>query len=265
MNAATRSVVFVSHGGGPLPLLGDPGHQQMVQNLRTLAGLVPEPAAILVISAHWETAEPRVTDGARPGLIYDYYGFPPASYQISYPAPGAPELAGQVVQCLRDAGLAAASEDRGFDHGLFVPLKIMYPRASIPCIQLSLLHSLDPRSHLRLGAALAALQAERLLVFGSGFSFHNLPAFFRSPTAAEVSQNAGFEAWLADTLTRTDIDERQRQERLCRWSQAPGARFCHPREEHLLPLLVCCAAAGRPAQKVFALEIMGRRASSVLW
>ena len=144
MNSA-GSVIYLSHGGGPLPLLGDPGHQDMLRVFAKMSAVLSKPSSILVISAHWEENQPTITSGASPGLIYDYYGFPEASYAIPYPAPGNPVLAYKIFTLLQNQGIAAKLDDRrGFDHGLFVPLKILYPEAAIPCVQLSLVNSFQP-------------------------------------------------------------------------------------------------------------------------
>jgi len=227
---------------------------------------MPRPSAILVISAHWEEAVPTVTSGAAPELIYDYYGFPPESYEITYPCPGHPELAAAVYQALVNAGLPARQDAaRGFDHGLFVPLKLMYPQADIPCVQLSLVNNLDARTHLAIGHALKALDFPGLLVIGSGFSFHNMRAFFSPETPAMRAANQEFEAWLQDTCGNPELDEAQRLQRLENWTQAPAARFCHPREEHLLPLHVCQGLAGRACDRHVSMTVLGKQASLVYW
>ena len=260
------AIAYISHGGGPLPLLGDPGHKALVEALQQLALRVGRPTAIVVISAHWEAAQATVTAAARPALIYDYHGFPAAAYEIRYPAPGAPELALGIVDTLNAAGITARPDAaRGLDHGVFVPLKIMYPDAAIPCLQVSLLDSLDPAAHLRLGAALAAVDRPDLLFLGSGFSFHNLPAFFSPATPASQTANLAFEAWLHETCCSTSLDEDARERRLRDWAEAPGARFCHPRAEHLLPLHCCYGVARRPASFALRHPVMGRQASLYLW
>lgn len=249
-----------------MPLLGDPAHQELLDSLQQLAVMLEKPSAIIVISAHWEAGRPTLTAGARPELIYDYYGFPEESYEIEYPAPGQPQLAHKIADLLNNNGMDAVLDaQRGFDHGLFVPLKIMYPHADIPCIQLSLVSSLDPGEHIRIGETLADLQEDNLLVLGSGFSFHNLRAFFTPSSDESRSLNTSFEQWLIETCTSHNLDENERRRRLLDWESAPGARYCHPREEHLLPLHVCYGAAGRPAGKVLAFEVMGKRASAYLW
>ena len=259
-------VLYLSHGGGPLPLLGDPGHRDLVEGLQAMATQMPTPAAILVISAHWEESAPTVTTGAAPALIYDYYGFPPESYEITYPCPGHPALATAIHQALVAAGLPAQQDaERGFDHGLFVPLKLMYPQANIPCVQLSLLDSLDPQAHLAMGRALQALDMPGLLVIGSGFSFHNMRAFFTPETAEIRAANQAFEAWLKNTCSDPSLTESARQHRLAHWAEAPHARFCHPREEHLLPLHVCQGLAGRACDRHVSMTVLGKQASLMYW
>jgi aromatic ring-opening dioxygenase catalytic subunit (LigB family) len=265
MNRLPQSL-FISHGGGPLPLLGDPDHVEMVDCLTKIAAAMPRPDAIVVVSAHWEEAVPTITAGPHPGLIYDYYGFPPESYEIQYPCAGSPSLANEVhrMLCARDIE-ARLDPERGFDHGLFVPLRIMYPEADIPCIQLSLVGSLDPGLHIDVGHALQGLDKDGVLLIGSGFSFHNLRAFF-SPASDEVRQhNEAFEAWLKEVCTHTGVSEAERRERLQTWSQAPGARTCHPREEHLLPLHVCYGLAQRACTERYELTIMNRQSSIYAW
>ena len=263
---ALAPVLYIPHGGGPLPLLGDPDHQQLVDFLRLTASSLGEPSAIVVISAHWEEEQVTITNGAMPELMYDYYGFPEESYQIHYPASGAPALAGKIGALLQVAGIDARLDDqRGFDHGLFVPLKIMYPQATIPCVQLSLLASLDPRGHIAMGKALAPLRSENILIVGSGFSFHNLRAFFVGPTGMPDQQNEAFSRWLIDTCTDEGLTFAEREERLAAWEKAPHARYCHPREEHLLPLHVCLGMAQAKARLVFDREVMGKKACSFLW
>ena len=260
------SVLYISHGGGPLPLLGDAAHGQLVENLEHLATIVPTPSAIVVISAHWEEARPTITAGAHPPLIYDYYGFPKESYEIAYPATGEPALARRMADLLARNGMdPVLDEQRGFDHGLFVPLKIMYPDATIPCVQLSLVRGLDPTQHILLGKALAGLNSDAVLFVGSGFSFHNMQAFFAPSTGRVRSMNEAFEEWLIETCSGHALTESERERRLVEWSTAPAARFCHPREEHLMPLHVCYGIAQSPASHVFRFEVLGIAASAYLW
>jgi len=259
------NILYLSHGGGPLPLLGDKGHAEMVVALQQIAGVIGRPSAIVVVSAHWEAALPTVTHGGAPELLYDYYGFPDEAYEITYPAPGLPALAESIGRQLGAKGIATRlDDDRGFDHGLFVPLKIMYPDADIPCVQLSLIKGLDPAAHLELGRALAPLASENLLIVGSGFSFHNMQAFFR-PTEERNRKNEAFQTWLVKTCSNSTLIESERTERLLNWEHAPHARYCHPREEHLLPLHVCYGMAARACDHVFTPEILGVSSSMFLW
>lgn len=261
----SHSIAFISHGGGPMPLLGDPGHAEMIKALQKLTTLLPTPKAVVVISAHWETETTTLTAGEQPPLIYDYYGFPPAAYEVQYPAPGAPALAEELATCLQQADIPVQLDrTRGFDHGLFVPLKIMYPSADIPCVQVSLNNSLDPGFHLRLGQAMASLSSEGVLFLGSGFSFHNMRAFFSLDNPDQQALNNAFEHWLQETLN-SDIDEADREQRLRQWEQAPGARFCHPREEHLLPLHVCYGLAGKACADSMHFKVIGKQASAYRW
>ena len=260
------NILFVSHGGGPLPLLGDPDHQDMVTTLKAIANKIPTPSAILVISAHWEARVPTITSAPQPALIYDYYGFPKESYDIQYPAPGEPELAQEVFHLLDNAEIKAELDSRrGFDHGLFVPLKIMFPEADIPCIQLSLVNSLDALTHLELGRALQALNWDNLLVIGSGFSYHNLPTFFAPESREAREKNLAFEAWLHETVTDKKLTETERKHRLSHWDNAPAARFCHPREEHLLPLHVCYGMAESASSEYFTVDILHKKSAMIHW
>jgi len=259
-------VLFLSHGGGPMPLLGDEGHAEMVENLKSIAGKIKKPSAILVISAHWEEKLPTITSGENPSLIYDYHGFPEESYNIKYPCPGEPLLADQVYRLLNTAGIEARlDKQRGFDHGLFVPLKIMYPEADIPCIELSLVQSIDPEEHIKIGKALSDIEHDELLIIGSGFSFHNMKAFFTLQTSDSKMMNESFEQWLIHTYSNPTIDETERTQRLENWEQAPAARYCHPREENLLPLHVCYGIAQAACTEYFELNIINKKSSVYLW
>jgi len=258
-------VLFIPHVGGPLPLLGDHGHQELVDFLKHITPTLGRPSAILIISAHWEEDRATITSGETPALIYDYAGFPDEAYKIKYPALGNPQLAEKIFNLLQNSGVEATLDNhRGFDHGLFVPLKIMFPDASIPCVQLSLLNSLDPKQHIRIGKALSELRNENLLIIGSGFSFHNMRAFFQSNSSPD-EKNEDFERWLINTCTNNDIPENARERKLEQWSDAPFARYCHPREEHLLPLHVCYGICSSAAKLVFDGKVIGKKASAFLW
>jgi len=228
--------------------------------LRALPAVATEPVtAVLVISAHWEAAVPTVTTAARPPLLFDYYGFPPESYRLTWPAPGDPALAARVRALLRDTGRASEADgERGFDHGAFVPLKLAFPDAQVPTVQLSLVRGLDPAEHLAIGRALAPLRREGVLIVGSGMSFHDLRAF-GDPRAGPASE--AFDAWLQAAVVRPRTE---RDAALTDWAHAPAARLAHPREEHLLPLMVAAGAAGDDLGAVdFSGTLMGARISGV--
>jgi 4,5-DOPA dioxygenase extradiol len=259
-------VLSIPHGGGPLPLLGDPGHETMVKFLTRISRELPRPGAVLVVSAHWEEAVATVTSGDHPSLVYDYYGFPEESYEIRYPAPGKPELAQEVAQLLGEQRIGVRLDaERGFDHGMFVPLKLMYPDASIPVVQLSLVDGLDPAVHMAIGRALMPLRSQNVLILGSGFSFHNLRAFFSSRPDALDPGNEAFQNWVVETCTSASLSIKQREEALLHWEEVTSARYCHPREEHLLPMHVCAAAGGGPARVAFDDRIFGKRSIGLLW
>ncbi|GGW90021.1 DODA-type extradiol aromatic ring-opening family dioxygenase [Alteromonas halophila] len=260
----SHHVVYLSHGGGPLPLLGDAAHQQMTEKLSQLAVSIPRPEAILVVSAHWEDTVINVSASSSPELLFDYYGFAQQAYQIRYPCKGSAELTSQVLMALKSAGIEARSDaTRGLDHGVFVPLKIMYPAADIPVVALSLHSQLSPRLHIEVGKALGRLRGN-LLVIGSGFSFHNMQAFSVSGGDADA-RNQRFQRWLHDTIMNKTYSEKVRQMQLTDWTQAPNARYCHPREEHLLPLHVCYGVAGRMADKAIKMNVLGVECQNFIW
>jgi aromatic ring-opening dioxygenase catalytic subunit (LigB family) len=213
------------------------------RSLRALPATLPQrPKAVLMISAHWENSSFAVMSHPRPPMLYDYYGFPPHTYDVVYPAPGSPPLAGEVRALIAAAGLPVELDpERGFDHGAFVPMAVMWPDASMPTVQLSLRTGLDPATHLALGRALAPLRDKGVLIVGSGLSFHNLRRL--GPSARVPSKL--FDDWLQQALVGSTPAEREA--RLLRWSAAPAARDAHPREDHLLPLMVAVGAAGDDA------------------
>lgn len=237
-------VLYIPHGGGPWPFVelgfGDRREvDELMRYLRTLRGLTSTPPrALLVVSAHWEEDVLTVMTGERPPMLYDYYGFPPESYQLTWPAPGEPGVAARVHELLQAAGFATASDGkRGFDHGTFVPLKVAYPDADVPTLQLSLKRGLDPAEHIAIGKALAPLRDEGVLIVGSGMSYHNMRGF-RGPGRADADT---FDTWLRAAATAAPAE---RTRLLGAWASAPAARAAHPREEHLLPLMVIAGAAG---------------------
>jgi len=247
-------VVFVPHGGGPWPwmdqrpLVSDDEKRALGAYLEALPASLPRrPRAMVVVSGHWEERDPTVLTNSAPPLFYDYYGFPEETYRIRWPAPGAPGVAARVRELLEDAGIATAEDrERGFDHGTFVPLKVAFPDADVPTIQLSLEKNLDPAGHLAIGRALAPLRDEDVLVVGSGMSTHNL-GDLRLPAAQRRARSEPFDAWLREAVA---ADAGTRDAALTRWEEAPNARIAHPREEHLMPLMVVAGAAGSDRGRV---------------
>ncbi|MGZ5217171.1 MAG: DODA-type extradiol aromatic ring-opening family dioxygenase [Caldimonas sp.] len=235
---------YLTHGGGPWPWMPGPAadaHARLAEDLRRVPRLAGgKPRAVLMVSAHWEAPEFSLMTHPRPPILYDYSNFPADTYRVTYPAPGAPpELVEKTEALLRAAGIAVRRDPaRGFDHGTFVPMHVAWPQADVPILQLSLKRGLDPSEHLAAGRALAPLRDEGVLVVGSGSSFHNLRAL--GPEGKEPS--AAFDAWLSDTLLGDEPE--QRSAALTAWEAAPAARQSHPREEHLLPLMVAAGAAG---------------------
>ena len=250
-SAGRMPAVFLPHGGGPWPFVDiaafGPAEMwtKMERYMRELSILPPtRPRAVLVVSAHWEEAVPTVMTSQNPPMLYDYYGFAPEAYEIQWPAPGAPDVANDILERLQSAGFASAADaERGFDHGTFVPLKLGYPDADIPTLQLSLKHGLDPREHLAIGRLLEPLRDQGVFIVGSGMSYHNLRGLMASmrggPSVLDDSRQ--FDDWLAASML---LEADRRDTRLAEWEQAPRARASHPREEHLLPLMVVAGAAG---------------------
>lgn len=249
-----QPAIFIPHGGGPCFFMDDPQGlwTGMAAFLRSLPSLLPAPPkAILLVSAHWETKGFAFTGSAHPPLIYDYFGFPPETYQLHFDVPGAPEVAGRAASLLNDAGMAAAVDgQRGLDHGAFIPLKVAFPDADVPVVEMSVEHSLDPALHLAAGRALAPLRNEGVLIIGSGMSFHNMRGYgdprFTVPSAE-------FDGWLTSAVT---AKAKARTAQLGDWEHAPAARQSHPREEHLIPLLVAAGASDGAGQRIYNEVVM---------
>ncbi len=263
-NPQRQPAVFLPHGGGPCFFMdwtwGPADTWKATQHfLEGFAATLPAPPqALLVVSGHWE--EPAFTASAAtsPKLIFDYSGFPEHTYHLTWPAPGDPALAMRISQLLQKAGLPAAnSPDRGFDHGVFVPLKVAFPHAQVPVVTLSLIASLDPALHLAAGRALAPLRDEGVLIVGSGMSFHNLRGYLRPETPERAR---AFDSWLTRAVESPAL---QRDALLTAWRQAPFAAYAHPREEHLIPLMVAAGAGGdAPGTRIFGDEPMGAAISA---
>jgi aromatic ring-opening dioxygenase catalytic subunit (LigB family) len=257
--AVRLPTLFLPHGAGPCFFMDwQPAGtwarmETLLRDVADHAGA--RPGAVVVISAHWEAPLFAVNAATAPGLLYDYSGFPAHTYRIAWPVPGSPALAGRIAGLLREHGLEHQRvTGRGLDHGVFVPMKLAFPEADLPVVQVSLRSDLDPAAHLELGRALAPLRDEGVLIVGSGMSFHNMHRFrFGGGPADADSQR--FDAWLLDTLTGDPAD---REAALAGWASAPAARAAHPREEHLLPLHVAAgAAAGEPGERLLRDEVLG--------
>ncbi|OAF07378.1 DODA-type extradiol aromatic ring-opening family dioxygenase [Bradyrhizobium neotropicale] len=237
---------YISHGGGPWPYMDDDMRQRFDQLEASLLSIRNEwgeaARAVLIVSGHWETTEFCVSSAAHPGMVFDYYGFPEHLYHIKYDAPGSPELAMRTRAMLQAGGVACESDaERGFDHGTFSLMKPLCPSGELPIVQLSIKQDLDSQAHLSVGRLLAPLRDEGVVIIGSGSSFHNLG--LRGPAAIEPSRQ--FDDWLQQTLLATSTAERRR--RVAAWKLAPNARIAHPREDHLIPLMVALGAADEEA------------------
>lgn len=262
--------IYLPHGGGPWTIVENmrSGHEELDAYLKGLAATLPEqPKAVLCVSAHWEAAKPTVQTSSSPPMLYDYYGFPPESYEFVWPAPGSPEVAAMVTDHLKSAGLSFGEDpERGFDHGAFVPLMRVDPKAATPTFQLSLIEGLDPLAHIEVGKALAPLREQGVLILGSGMSYHNMRGFMqamRSRDAAAMVQDDSkrFDDWLAETMA---LEPSARETRLVEWAKAPGGRESHPREEHLLPLMVNLGAGlEAEASIAFQANVVGAHVSAV--
>lgn len=227
--------LFISHGSPTFAL--DPGKAGPA--LTALGLALPRPKAVLVVSPHWMTREPRVAIAPRPQTIHDFGGFPPALYQLQYPAPGAPEVAQRAIELLRAAGLSAEADAQwGLDHGAWVPLMHLLPQADVPVFQVSQPARLDGESAYAYGQALAPLRDEGVLIVGSGSLTHNLYELRRDDDEADPYASE-FGDWVAQVLAAGD-HARLRQT----MAQAPHARRAHPTAEHLWPLMVAAGAAG---------------------
>jgi aromatic ring-opening dioxygenase catalytic subunit (LigB family) len=256
---------YIPHGGGPCFFMewtmgpADTWNRLKAWLEGFASSLSTRPEALLVISGHWEGEVPTVNTAEAPPLLFDYSGFPPSTYELTWPAPGSPSVAAQVRALLAKEGITSAeTANRGLDHGVFVPLKVAFPNAEIPTVQLSLKAGLDPRDHLAIGHALAPLRDEGVLIIGSGMSYHNMRSFM---TPAAGTDSAAFDEWLAGAVSEAPA---ARDRALEDWSRAPRARACHPREEHLIPLMVAAGAGGQdPGRVVFRDVVMGSTVSAI--
>ncbi len=251
--------LFIPHGGGPCFFMDwtmgppDTWHKMAVWLSQLASSIGRTPKAILVISGHWDEEQFTLTGSPNPPLLYDYYGFPEHTYKLKYEAPGSPPLAEQCRTLLAEAGIPGRLDaERGFDHGVFIPFKLVYPDASIPVVQLSLKADLDPAAHLAAGQALMPLREQGVLIVGSGMSYHNMRGFGGNFKASSDQ----FDSWLTDAVCSPNAEVRNAK--LRQWVSAPAARQAHPREEHLLPLMVAAGAAGKdPGTRSFSDVVMG--------
>ncbi|MBQ0718816.1 MAG: dioxygenase [Gammaproteobacteria bacterium] len=258
--------LYIPHGGGPCFFMdwtmGPADTWDKMENwLRGLADSIGgRPTQIVVCSAHWEGEQIRINASPQPPLIYDYNNFPPHTYQLEYPAPGSPQLAGQIQSLLIEAGIKAELDvEHGLDHGTFIPFKLIYPDADIPLVQISLRNDLDPAHHLAVGRALSPLRQEGTLIVGSGMSYHNMQTLM-TPGNDKVDA-LQFDSWLRTACANKGSE---REQLLCHWQSAPAAREAHPREEHLLPLMVAAGAAGNEAGiAIYRDQVLGAQVSAI--
>jgi len=241
--------LFIPHGGGPCFFM-DWNPPDAWDNIANYLRRVPseigqKPKAMVVISGHWEETAITIQNNPAPPLLFDYYGFPDHTYELEYPAPGSPELSLRIKNLLTTGGIPANMDTkRGFDHGVFIPLKVAFPDADIPIVQLSLRADLDPATHIAIGEALQPLRDEGILIVGSGMTYHNMQTMMQNmQSGGGLAPGAeAFDQWLTEAVT--DPDFRKRNEKLISWEQAPSARDAHPKEEHFMPLHVVAGAAG---------------------
>jgi len=240
--------LFISHGAPTLAVEQTPETDAWAK----LAAELPRPDAILAVSAHWDTATPAVSGATRPETIHDFRGFPPALYQQRYPAPGAPQVAELAAKALAHEGIACSIDpSRGLDHGAWVPLKWMYPKADIPVTQLSVQSHQGPRHHYALGKALASLRGDNVLILCSGGIVHNLREI-QWQSRQPVEWARAFNEWMAERVARGELEAL-----LDYREQAPSAERSHPTDEHLEPFFVALGAGGLPARRLPLGLVMG--------
>ncbi|MGB0237586.1 MAG: DODA-type extradiol aromatic ring-opening family dioxygenase [Cycloclasticus sp.] len=265
MHTQLFPTIYIPHGGGPcffMEWTRGPADtwDRMKHWLQNLHKSLPrQPEAIVIFSAHWEEDLIKINAQPHPPLYFDYYGFPPHTYELTYPAPGSPELAKQIQSLLASADIESELDPHhGYDHGTFVPLKVMFPDADIPVVQVSLQRQLNPAFHVQVGAALQVLREQNIFILGSGMSFHNMEILRHGQDIDNHSTL--FDNWLTDACTAEPIE---RNKQLTNWSSAPSAKQSHPREEHLLPLMVIAGSAGKDVGKrIFKDNVMGADVSA---
>lgn len=220
------------------------GGDELNRTWTQLAARLMRPAAILMVSAHWNTRLPIISGSAHPETVHDFGGFPAELYALRYPAPGDPALAQHIKQRLSDAGIAAGIDaSHGLDHGAWVPLRALFPEADVPVLQLSVQPERCARHHYALGTALAPLAEENILIIGSGHLTHNLMDYLRPAGERPAANTRAFRDWVHARLMEDSVDS---DELLLDWLQrAPDPKFAHPTPEHFLPLFVALGAAGK--------------------
>lgn len=276
MSSSTRaSVVMACHGGGPMPVLGDPGHKELIQSMRShipkilRLGTPAAPRAIVVVTAHWSASQPTISNAESHSLLYDYGGFPKEAYALKYPAPGSPQVADEVAAVLREAGFEPKMDGkRGWDHGVFIPMLLINPQADIPIVQLSVLNSASPAEHFRMGQALGKLRDSNVAILGSGMpTMHNLPAMF-SAQAGDGGFRKRNKEWSDRLNAAVSIEKsEERGKALEGWRDWIGSKEAHPvgGEEHFLPLIVCAGAGGDGKGGAFSNHLMGFDHWSYYW
>jgi aromatic ring-opening dioxygenase catalytic subunit (LigB family) len=288
------AVISFAHGGGPMPVFDDPSHKDIIYSLKNRApkilrlGTPEAPRAIVLVTAHWSERVPTISNAEKHKLYYDYGGFPPEAYKLKYDAPGSPAVAKEVFDVLKGAGLQPDNDEErgkpyclpflklwdkinneiGWDHGVFVPMLLVNPKADIPIIQLSVLSSESPSTHYKMGQALATLRDSNIAIIGSGFSsFHNLRLMFSGITddPSFRTRNKAWNKALGDVIEEEDVVKRG--EKLEKWRDFPSAYEMHPRggAEHFLPLVVCAAAGGNGKAKSYTDKFLGLDMYSYYW
>lgn len=259
MNSQIAQILFLSHGGGPLPLMGERNHLAMLNACRRIKSLLKPVKRIVIVSAHWQAEGIQINAAETPAMLYDYYGFPSEAYQYKYSVTGDTELANKISDELNKQGLGGQLElGRGIDHGVFVPLMLLFPEAQIPIVQISLDQNLAAQTHLKLGECLkSCLDADTLLI-GSGASFHNL-AVFRNAMPEDKARVTRFHDKLDESVLNDNLES------LSQWQNMPGANFSHPQAEHLMPLHVCAAAGQGLKKSLIPYDLFNWPARAYLW
>lgn len=243
--------IYLFHGGGPFPLTQDPSQYSVRKFLQELPKKIPRPITIILISAHWESSQIRILNKKEPNLFFDYYGFPKDLYNFKYPTKNNLGVVKKIRELFEKENIAYKLDDsRDYDHGVFVPLLLMYPDANIPVVQISLVKGLDPATHFRIGEILAPLREEGILILGSGSSFHG---FFLNLKKEDLKKHSEiFDKALDDVCTNLKYSNEERKIKLLEWAKLPSAKYAHPREEHLIPLMVNLGAAdGRAGERIY--------------